>query len=342
MKPFRDFLLLSVICLIAAEITLRSLCAFGSLERSIPFVAFIKNTFPKGVDLELSSFIGPSDNPALEFELIPKAKRGHFTINSMGFRGDEISKVPAADTFRIAVVGDSETFCEGLSDEESFTQQLQGFLNQGPEKKKVEVLNFGVPGYNSIQECAYLEERVLPLKPDLVVLRYVFNDPAIGNPHIIVDADAMSWSYGYLFFKFLFREVTPLTELWQKHQKNLAGFYLELHRSSYFESAKKRIMETGLALRDKKIPFFVLIDPEMSGGSIHEDYPYEEIHQALKTMEAEHLIVLDPLDALRNACNSPEELWLTPHDAHKNAKGNQVMARFTSEALIKLIPKKDD
>ncbi|HEY5657362.1 MAG TPA: SGNH/GDSL hydrolase family protein, partial [Myxococcota bacterium] len=42
-------------------------------------------------------------------------------------------------------------------------------------------LNFGVPGYNTAQELALLEARVLAFEPDVVILQYTINDLHVCN-----------------------------------------------------------------------------------------------------------------------------------------------------------------
>ena len=60
-------------------------------------------------------------------------------------------------------------------------QQLQRRLS---ERCQCEVLNFAVPGYNSRQELAVLENYALPYQPDLVILQVTSND---HEPAMVVD-----------------------------------------------------------------------------------------------------------------------------------------------------------
>ena len=47
--------------------------------------------------------------------------------------------------------------------------------------REAKVLNFGVPGYNMVQELEVLRTKILPLKVDLVILQYCINDEHITN-----------------------------------------------------------------------------------------------------------------------------------------------------------------
>jgi hypothetical protein len=66
----------------------------------------------------------------------------------------------------------SITFGNNLPLEDTFSFQLQQRLvSQG---RDLEILNFGVGGYDTLQEVSLLEIRGLKYHPDLVVVAYCF------------------------------------------------------------------------------------------------------------------------------------------------------------------------
>ena len=68
------------------------------------------------------------------------------------------------------------TFGWGVADEETYLERLKTGIESTLKTGRVEVLNYGVPGYNSVQEAALVRARVLPGNPDLLILGYVLND----------------------------------------------------------------------------------------------------------------------------------------------------------------------
>ena len=68
-------------------------------------------------------------------------------VNSQGFRGPSRSFEKPIGTRRILLMGDSYTFGVGMPEEETIAAQLQGILGAS-SSRRVEVLNFGVPGVN--------------------------------------------------------------------------------------------------------------------------------------------------------------------------------------------------
>jgi len=135
--------------------------------------------------------IKSSDIPELIFELKPGLealfKGVQVRINSHGFRDRERTLEKPPGTWRIAALGDSVVFGWGVPDEDVFTRQMEARLNKRPDRYEYEVLNFGVPAYNTVQEVAGFEARVLAYDPDVVLLVIVDNDFAADN---FVDAPA--------------------------------------------------------------------------------------------------------------------------------------------------------
>ena len=100
-------------------------------------------------------------------------------INSLGFRGDEITREKPVGTIRIACMGASTTFCtEASSNEAVWPQQLQALLNAAHPEVRFEVINAGIPGYTLDSSVRRLEHHVLPLDPDLVLFYHANNDIA--------------------------------------------------------------------------------------------------------------------------------------------------------------------
>ncbi len=127
--------------------------------------------------------LGLSDNPVLQYELLPRAAESSDPlsplISSRGHRDREYPVASPEGTFRIVCVGDSICYGYGVKRKECFSTRLEDLLNrlplQGP--LKFEVLNLGVPGYNATQVIEYLRSRGLDYQPDLVMYAYCLNDP---------------------------------------------------------------------------------------------------------------------------------------------------------------------
>lgn len=154
-----------------------------------------------------------SDNPKILYELKPDSKvifRGIYTkipaaninISKSGLRDRYYPFFKGEDVFRIAVVGDSIAFGWGVEVEASFPKELERMLNR-KGKKRFEVMNFGVPGYNIIQETAVLKEKVSKYNIDVLIINHNPSDffktfnyfrPPFVNPYF----SKFSYFYRYV------------------------------------------------------------------------------------------------------------------------------------------------
>ena len=106
---------------------------------------------------------------------------GHVVVNnSQGFRDGEWASPKPDGVCRIAVLGDSLTWGQGLAVEQRYTNVLQGLLQERFPQKNIQVLNFGIQGLPTTQERDILRKYKDRLQPDQVVVGFCYNDP---QPH---------------------------------------------------------------------------------------------------------------------------------------------------------------
>lgn len=91
--------------------------------------------------------------------------------NSTGLRGTrDYSPGRHPDKLRIVVLGDSFTFGDDVSDDETYCHFLEERL---PD---TEVINMGVHGYGHDQMLILLEEQGVRYRPDIVILGFLYGD----------------------------------------------------------------------------------------------------------------------------------------------------------------------
>lgn len=100
----------------------------------------------------------------------------HEDVNSLGFRGGEVSPLKGEGVVRILCLGDSVTHGMTMETEKTFSAVLERLLAGRFLPGRFEVINGGVPGYTTDQELAFLEENGLDLHPDIVIVGFVLND----------------------------------------------------------------------------------------------------------------------------------------------------------------------
>jgi lysophospholipase L1-like esterase len=127
-------------------------------------------------------------DPDVDYRLRPNAS-GHMSspeysadirINSLGFRGPEISPAKKPGVVRVLFLGDSFTFGHGLRENETLPFAVGERLER-EYPGKFEVVNGGVYGYSTADELNLFAKYGVALKPDIVVTLFMMNDFA-DNP----------------------------------------------------------------------------------------------------------------------------------------------------------------
>lgn len=91
------------------------------------------------------------------------------TINPDGQRGPSHPFARVAGKRRIAVLGDSQTWGDGVADDETFIALLDG--------GDTELLSFATPGWGTDQQLLVLDNQAARFRPDVVVLAlFIGND----------------------------------------------------------------------------------------------------------------------------------------------------------------------
>lgn len=133
-----------------------------------------------------------SANPRLLFEPVPGFRASATddfeeylgSGNRLGYRDRDHLEAKPEGSLRIVVIGDSIAAGYGIARlEEMFPAILGERLRRAG--LKIEVLNFGVTGYNTAQEVETLRARALAFAPDIVLVAYCHNDREPPDPRLI-------------------------------------------------------------------------------------------------------------------------------------------------------------
>jgi lysophospholipase L1-like esterase len=247
-----------------------------------------------------------SDNPRLIYEPRPNAGRQFpgslipFRTNSAGFRDDEFAMPKPEGTYRIAVVGDSVTVGWEVAREHTYPQLMEAILNDAGNR--VDVMNLGVTGYNSIQEVEMLRVNGLVFVPDLAIVGYVLNDN-------LVKGQGSSGAFDKSFSRLLDR-----AKIGVRHLSRLLGESV----------AEEAFRELAAIARKANIAVLVVIFPKLGPDSA---YPHHARHREITELCRRHgFDVLDLLQAFREA--GFRNLRVAEHDLlHPNERGHRLAAQ---------------
>ncbi|MEM6684701.1 MAG: SGNH/GDSL hydrolase family protein [Bacteroidota bacterium] len=131
---------------------------------------YIESQFDPNLQLQFSTEEG-----LLGFETYKDTTS--FTINNVGFRGDELKMPKPNNEYRIFAIGGSSTESLYIDDADVWTRVLQENLNQNQyQNKTVKVYNAGKSGDNIQDHIAMLAHRIIHLQPDEVIVFCGIND----------------------------------------------------------------------------------------------------------------------------------------------------------------------
>jgi lysophospholipase L1-like esterase len=257
-----------------------------------------------------------------------RANRPQLSVNKYGYRDREVApKDP--NRYRIAVIGDSFTWGQGIEARERFTNLVEDAL--GP---RYEVLNLGLPGHDMPQHLDVLAQ-ALTAKPDFVLLQLFINDFETTemhrrHPSPLVSETVSQWGRSSVLYDLVngqwvrFQEATGLAESYVHYlDRNLRDPNAPNAQTAFgmlrqfLEKAKSAGVGAGIVL-------FPMTDAMGPHGS---NYPVGFIHDRVKQIAAdEDVPYLDLLPAFSSYAD-PKSLWVSPFDAHPNAVANKRAAQ---------------
>ena len=277
-----------------------------------------------------------SDLPGVAHELRPSFEtlyKGHTVqTNPQGFRAPDFQNLPP-DAMRLALIGDSVTFGNAISYDDTMAVQLEGILrNEVPE---IRVLNCGVPGYNAPNVLECFQHRVLPLQPDYVVYVFVSNDITPSRGKVAIPQDQSIDSFhgfplGSAVLQWL--GVTVKGVLRAVGRGSASGTIAQIQ--NYFHDGGRERLEQAIAgmqslCKEKNIPFAVATYPFLTTPN-----PYEEIDQWVLDFCSEQSI---PAINLREAFADEQALpqyWANIFDPHPSGPANAIACEYLANGLL--------
>ena len=108
-----------------------------------------------------------------------------FRTNALGFRGPAISQEKPPGTFRVVVLGSSNTMGHGVDDEQTYARLLERWLADrvGPGRR-VEVVNMAVSGDSPTQQLLRLQLDVPALDSDWILSDITALDLSLEEQHL--------------------------------------------------------------------------------------------------------------------------------------------------------------
>lgn len=359
-KYITNFLMLcaiSIVCIVIVEFLYRN-----TIEKN-------NYIYSKGM------FIADKD---LGYTLAPNfvglAKKEEYAneirTNNLGFRDVPRAVEKKERGVRILVIGDSFTNAYAVPFEAMYTRLLEEKL-QLKSKKTIEVLNVGVPGYDTPQEIAYLARDGVKLNADIIVLAWYYNDffgEPVGAAEYVVNGFLVTPQKEKTIRSFLFRHLRVVKygyEIFSGKLNALRGkspandpnnFDIDSVRVAYASTATEQKMKRAFTqlqefdaiAKSKNIPLVIMLIPAdfhvvrskqdvllkqytATRETIDFAKPYQTVAEFMR--KELQISTLNLFDYFNDETNVVE--YYLSLDGHFSEKGNEKVAEVLYNHLMK-------
>ena len=261
-------------------------------------------------------------------DFIAKGAAPSYLANALGFRDREVPS-KTTDRYRIVVVGDSFTWGQGIEERERFSNLIEASL--GP---RYEVLNFGQPGNNMPEHLDVLNQALMA-SPDFVLLQLYINDfetrqMVRPRTHPLLpgslDAEMRSSSILYDMSDNLWALLQTTVGIVDTYDGYMARHLRDPNAPDsreafgmlrqFFERARAAGVPSGAVL----FPGIDSMGPKGAG------YPFDYIHERVRTICADGQVPCVDLLPTFSTIRDLHTMWVSPFDAHPNAAANSRAA----------------
>lgn len=276
------------------------------------------------------------------------------TINSLGFRSPEVAPRKSRQGFRVLCLGDSQTFGNGVSQDETYPAVLQSILALEAEGRHVEVLNAGIQGYGISQEVDLLERLQPSIQPDVVTIGFYIND--LGDVlrrdvSSIIDAET-----GEFVRRGLVKRLTPYRLiyglkrsrlitliLWRLEQLRAGGKAHPINeiltgrtRPEYERawSIIEKDLERAKILADNR-GLRLIVFPVPHAQEFRQEYHREQYRSRLLAVARKRgLLAIDPTPVMKRQGGGLERYFII-WDMHISAATHALIARLLAAEILR-------
>jgi hypothetical protein len=278
------------------------------------------------VTIGYTGFLQPADDQYVWYEVKPNLnelfKMRQMTTNSQGLRDQEYSLKKPANTYRVAVIGDSFTFGDGVDNDSVYHAIVEQKLNSKSDSLQIELLNFGVAGYDLLNYLGVIQAKALAYEPDLILIGFCGN-----NDDDL--ADEAQWNQPFTGYKH------------QEYSWFIKNLLLVRTIGSLIGSRRRLKGEASGNKRELKIPFVKKMFGMLGEVQRETDVPFAVFYlsmadaaaskaQLVKEMcDRENFDFIDSSPVV-DTISDISRFWVHPTDHHPN----EAMHKIYSEVLL--------
>lgn len=268
---------------------------------------------------------------------IAESHRARAETHPFGFNDIDRPANKEAGIFRIAMVGDSFVFGDGLRREEDrWNRKLEMILAE--TYPNVEVLHWGRNGWSTRDQLAFLREHATDYHLDAIVFGWVANDPDLGDipPRLPRSSRFFEW-IGLDFVlpevsKWLSDHIHALINTY--FGTGYAAWETQLYTEENLAVYRDVVSDVVAFLNRIDVPFVFVLLPNNNDGERFEPI-YAQIIPLLESADAP---TLDLLPAIQSELGSEPSrtLWANPANGHPGPLVTAIFAREVAKTISTL------
>lgn len=272
--------------------------------------------------------------PGLAYELRPGSSGTYpdvsVVVNSIGLRGPEPVEPRPARSLRIAAIGDSVTFGLGVEESATWPRELERVLRAERPDLRVEVENYGVCGYTTVDESLVLEAKALARGADVVVVGYCLNDPELvptqGLTRYFSEPELWHHSALLRLVASTFRE---------RGIRASGGLIPWLHEpdGAPWAASSAALDRMRRACAERGVPVLVAVFPTFAKDESWADYRWSAVHgSVVAAAEQRGFAALDLLPAFVARGGAPSAMSVD--EWHGSPEGLALAARAIAGRML--------
>ncbi|MBI1880030.1 MAG: hypothetical protein HYR94_17735 [Chloroflexi bacterium] len=247
--------------------------------------------------------------------------------NPYGFTDKIRSMHKPAEVFRIAVLGDSFIWGDGIPYDQVWSHKLENKILT--QYKNAELVSWGKNGWETIDELKFLEETGVNYNIDFLIVGFVTNDADVGN----YQQKYLKWQES-TFFRYTAKLFPRTIEFFSSHinillyEKYLTDYgYDNWREKLYSEDNLKQYLSVLWSISEfceqNSIPLLFVLTPNTPDPDFQEKY--EKIIPLLEQAKINYLNLYPAV--VREFKNyNPRQLWANPADSHPGTLLTEVYA----------------
>jgi len=250
------------------------------------------------------------------------------SYNRHGFNDRPRQYIKTDGTIRIAVLGDSFIWGDGVNYDTVWSHKLEKKFLELYEN--IEVLSWGKNAWSTKDELNFLKNEGIKYDIDLLIVGFVTNDPDLHN----ISQKQLLLNPAKKYFpnsiSFITSYINRLTAMYF-HEYGYANWEKRLYSDDNLTKYRQTLEELFALCQTKSIKLLFVLTP--NNYAEHFKEKYSKITPFFKEIGIQYLN-LYPIIYRKFYTYNPRELWANPANGHPNELVTSVYANETFEYLM--------